>query len=42
MQNYYDLFKQNRQWAEKIRSTDPTYFERRSASQQPHFFFWLL
>ncbi len=38
MQNYLDVFKQNREWAEQIRATDPTYFERRSASQEPHFF----
>lgn len=38
MQNYLDLFKQNRVWAERIRATDPSYFERRAASQEPHFF----
>ena len=38
MQNYLDLFRQNRAWAERIRETDPSYFERRAASQEPHFF----
>ena len=39
MQNYFDLFKQNRAWADEVLAADPLYFERRSASQQPHFFF---
>lgn len=39
MQNYLDLYKQNREWADTIRSTDPEYFERRAAGQEPHFFF---
>jgi len=38
MQNYLDLFRQNRAWAERIRETDPSHFERRAASQEPHFF----
>ena len=39
MQNYFDLFKQNRAWADDVVATDPTYFERRTAGQEPHFFF---
>lgn len=39
MQTYLDIFRQNRTWAEGIRSTDPEYFERRAAGQEPRFFF---
>jgi len=39
MQNYLDLFRQNRQWADESVSSDPLYFERRSAGQAPYFFF---
>jgi len=39
MQNYLDLFTQNREWADHLRSSDPSYFARRAAGQEPHFFF---
>ncbi len=39
MQNYNKLFENNRAWATSIRESDPGYFERRAAGQQPHFFF---
>ncbi len=39
MENYARLFANNRAWATGIRETDPAYFERRAAGQQPHFFF---
>ncbi|HYW51514.1 MAG TPA: carbonic anhydrase [Gemmatimonadaceae bacterium] len=39
MQNYERLFAKNKDWATSIRKTDPDYFERRAASQEPHFFF---
>lgn len=39
MQNYEKLFARNKDWAASARQTDPEYFERRVASQEPHFFF---
>ncbi len=39
MENYQRLFENNRAWATGIRQTDPDYFERRAAGQDPHFFF---
>lgn len=39
MENYRRLFANNRAWAQEIRQTDPSYFERRAASQAPQFFF---
>ncbi len=39
MQNYQRLFANNRAWAKSVRESDPTYFERRAAGQEPHFFF---
>ncbi|MES3035432.1 MAG: carbonic anhydrase [Gemmatimonadota bacterium] len=38
MQTYEKMFANNREWATAIRETDPTYFERRAAGQEPHFF----
>jgi carbonic anhydrase len=38
MQNYQRLFANNKEWATAIRGTDPDYFERRAAGQEPHFF----
>ena len=39
MENYQKLFANNRAWANGIRASDPDYFERRAAGQEPHFFF---
>lgn len=39
MENYRRLFASNRAWAKSVRETDPDYFERRAASQEPQFFF---
>ena len=39
MENYQRLFANNRAWATSIRASDPDYFERRAASQDPQFFF---
>ncbi len=39
MENYVRLFANNRAWATGMREADPTYFERRAAGQEPHFFF---
>ncbi len=39
MKNYLDLYTQNREWSTHVRTADPTYFTRRSAGQEPHFFF---
>lgn len=38
METYERLFTNNLKWAKELRSTDPTYFERRAAGQEPHFF----
>lgn len=38
METYERLFTNNLEWAKGLRSTDPTYFERRAAGQEPHFF----
>ncbi len=38
MKNYERLFVNNKEWATAIRSSDPDYFERRAAGQEPHFF----
>ena len=39
MQDYHRLFANNRAWATSLAETDPGYFERRAATQEPHFFF---
>ncbi len=39
MQLFHQLFENNRRWAEGMRASDPEYFERRSARQEPHFLF---
>jgi carbonic anhydrase len=39
MEQFLHLFENNRKWAESMRATDPGYFDRRSARQQPHFLF---
>jgi carbonic anhydrase len=39
MENYQRLFANNRAWAQGVRASDPDYFERRAAGQEPHFFF---
>lgn len=39
MQNYLDLFKQNRIWAAEMVKADKGFFARRADSQQPHFLF---
>ena len=38
METYERLLTNNLKWAKELRSTDPTYFERRAAGQEPHFF----
>lgn len=37
MRDLEELFKNNRQWAEKIRSEDPTFFEKLSKQQSPEY-----
>lgn len=37
MQLLSHLFEQNRQWAEKIKAEDPTFFEKLSAQQAPEY-----
>lgn len=39
MQNYLRLYARNRTWANEMRASDPSYFERRAATQEPHFLF---
>jgi carbonic anhydrase len=39
MENYKRLFANNQAWATSVRASDPGYFERRAAGQEPHFFF---
>ncbi len=39
MEQFLHLFENNRKWAESMRATDPGYFDRRSARQEPHFLF---
>lgn len=39
MELYEQLFANNRRWADAMRAADPDYFERRSATQEPHFLF---
>lgn len=39
MEQFHQLFENNRQWAEAMQSADPDYFTRRSARQEPHFLF---
>jgi carbonic anhydrase len=39
MKDFARIFANNRAWAEGLQKTDPGYFARRSASQEPHFFF---
>ncbi|MCC7054509.1 MAG: carbonic anhydrase [Gemmatimonadaceae bacterium] len=38
MKHYEELFANNRKWATNAVATDPMYFERRAAGQEPHFF----
>ncbi len=39
MELFHKLFEANRTWAEAMRQSDPEYFERRAATQKPHFLF---
>lgn len=39
MEQFLHLFENNRKWADAMRASDPEYFERRSARQEPHFLF---
>ncbi len=39
MKDYHRLFANNRAWAQGLAETDPGYFERRAATQEPHTFF---
>ena len=38
MLNYERIFSNNKNWATLLRETDPTYFQRQAAGQEPHFF----
>lgn len=39
MEQFLQLFENNRRWADDMRASDPDYFSRRSARQEPHFLF---
>jgi carbonic anhydrase len=39
MELYHQLFENNRRWADAMRAEDPAYFDRRAATQEPHFLF---
>jgi carbonic anhydrase len=37
MKTYYDLLKANKHWADKVKQSDPTFFERLAEIQKPEF-----
>lgn len=37
MKTYYDLLEANKQWADEIKQSDPTFFERLAEIQRPEF-----
>ncbi len=39
MEQFLHLFEKNRKWADAMRESDPDYFGRRSARQEPQFLF---